>query len=912
MDRNGKYEQISKLADDISAQIASNPEEWKKYLTTASRIYKYPFKDQVLIYAQRPDATACASIEIWNKNMNCWINRGAHGIALIDGKAQTGGKLRYVFDVSDVHKAKNGRDPGLWVMQKEHESAVIEQLGKIFDYDKKDDSISFEEQIAELSKKVVNNNMVNWLPDFEKTVNSSEVLRNLPSLKRRARIGNLLSASIAYSILSRCNADISKVSDKMNFSHISEFSSLETITLLGDTVSNITKPILMEIGRAIKSYDIQKTQEISEKELEKDTQVRYNTLKRESDNEHSNIQQEERGNGDDEHNIRTERGLHDTQSESKRGAGRRSDQVRTDETQLSEGGTFRNLSGDVTERKSEKEFTGNTGAGAAETRRDNGADVQAGERQRGTEGQGSNALGKENGEHQEPGRGDRGKRDNIYPIEDYKKTGYQQLSLFPSEDQQIESISKAVENEINRSSAFLVPESNIEITFTVAESGEFHNLGEYHEGISSIEEAVEIWKGIPPERMNGIPSIGINLHEKGTETYQDIQLDILNGNTIDYDIINSISEISSNAAAMDSIKRLAELIPGVKIVGKEKELQKAQNFHITDDALGLGTAKEKFHRNIAAIRILKNVESENRQATPKEQQILSQYVGWGGLADAFDDSKTNWSNEYQELKLLLTAEEYEQARSSTLNAHYTSPAIIQSIYGALGKMGFRKGNVLEPAMGIGNFFGMLPETMQDSHLYGVELDSITGRIAKQLYPNADIQIKGFEKTDYPNDFFDVAVGNVPFGQYKVSDKAYDKKNFLIHDYFFAKTLDKVRPGGVIAFVTSKGTMDKKNPEVRKYLAQRAELLGAVRLPNTAFKENAGTEVTSDILFFKKRDRMIDVEPDWVHVTEKNGIPMNQYFADHPEMIVGKWSLCLVLTVWKQHVLPLIMSLLICS
>ncbi len=317
----------------------------------------------------------------------------------------------------------------------------------------------------------------------------------------------------------------------------------------------------------------------------------------------------------------------------------------------------------------------------------------------------------------------------------------------------------------------------------------------------------------------------------------------------------------------------------------------AVNFHITDDTLGIGGAKEKFKRNIEAIRTLEKIEGENRVATPEEQKILSQYVGWGGLADAFDESKSAWAGEYQELKSLLSDTEYASARESTLNAHYTSPVIIRSIYEALENMGFEKGNVLEPAMGIGNFFGMLPGKMQGSRLYGVELDGITGRIAKQLYPKADIKISGFEKTDYPNDFFDVAVGNVPFGQYKVADRQYDKNNFLIHDYFFAKTLDKVRPGGVVAFVTSKGTMDKKSPEVRKYLAQRAELLGAVRLPNTAFKENAGTEVTSDILFLKKRDRVMDLEPDWVHLAENaDGIAINSYFADHPEMIVGKMEM----------------------
>lgn len=329
---------------------------------------------------------------------------------------------------------------------------------------------------------------------------------------------------------------------------------------------------------------------------------------------------------------------------------------------------------------------------------------------------------------------------------------------------------------------------------------------------------------------------------------------------------------------------------------KEPEIDKsgAVNYHISfneAENTGKGFApKEKFRQNIEAIRTLEKIEGEHRTATPEEQEILAKYVGWGGLADAFDSSKANWANEYQELKSLLSPEEYASARESTLNAHYTSPVIIQAIYDAVGKMGFIRGNVLDPAAGIGNFYGCLPEEMQASRLYGAELDGLTGRIAKQLYPHADIKITGFENTSYPNDFFDVAVGNVPFGQYKVSDRQYDKHNFLIHDYFFAKTLDKVRPGGIVAFVTSKGTMDKKNPEVRKYLAQRAELLGAVRLPNTAFKENAGTEVTSDILFLKKRDRVMDIEPDWVHLTEKDGIVMNQYFSDHPEMVLGKMEM----------------------
>ena len=313
----------------------------------------------------------------------------------------------------------------------------------------------------------------------------------------------------------------------------------------------------------------------------------------------------------------------------------------------------------------------------------------------------------------------------------------------------------------------------------------------------------------------------------------------------------------------------------------------AENFRIMDDDLGKGGAKAKFRANMAAINLLKELEFEGAQATPEQQEILSRYVGWGGLADAFDESKDNWKDEFAELYATLSPEEYAAARASTLNAHYTSPTVIKAIYEAVGNMGFQTGNILEPAMGVGNFFGMLPESMKSSRLYGVELDSITGRIAKQLYPKADITVAGFETTDR-RDFFDLAIGNVPFGQYQVNDRAYNKLGFSIHDYFFAKTLDQVRPGGVIAFVTSRYTMDKQSPEVRKYIAQRAELLGAIRLPNNAFKANAGTEVVSDIIFLQKRDRPIDIEPDWVHLGEnEDGFAINQYFIDNPEMVLGR-------------------------
>ena len=346
-------------------------------------------------------------------------------------------------------------------------------------------------------------------------------------------------------------------------------------------------------------------------------------------------------------------------------------------------------------------------------------------------------------------------------------------------------------------------------------------------------------------------------------------------NRMPYDIV--IQTIGSKSPTLDAVE------------AERSTLELAGNFHITDDDLGVGGPKQKFARNIEAIRTLFKLEEEHRGATAEEQKVLSQYVGWGGLADAFDPGKDNWAKEYAELKGLLSEDEYAAARSSTLNAHYTSPTVIRSIYDAVERMGFHSGNILEPSMGVGNFFGMLPDTMQDSRLYGVELDSITGRIAKKLYPQADITVAGFETTDR-RDFYDLAVGNVPFGQYKVNDKAYNKLGFSIHNYFFAKAIDQVRPGGIVAFVTSRYTMDSKDSTARKHMAERADLLGAIRLPNNAFRANAGTDVVSDIIFLQKRDRPIDHEPDWVQLGKtEDGFAINQYFADHPEMVLGVLS-----------------------
>lgn len=393
---------------------------------------------------------------------------------------------------------------------------------------------------------------------------------------------------------------------------------------------------------------------------------------------------------------------------------------------------------------------------------------------------------------------------------------------------------------------------------------------------SSFEDALRAYHELPDTHRKALGAMNTGRPLPGS-------LDLIHCRDGQDTIVQDYTKVDGwqNAEVMDIIAQIEQ-----SLATREVPPVPAVNFHITDDHIGEGGPKQKFARNIEAIKTLFQLENENRNATPEEQEILSNYVGWGGLADAFDPDKGNWAQEYTILKNLLSEYEYAAARASTLNAHYTSPTVIRSIYDAVGQMGFETGNILEPAMGIGNFFGMLPPEMQSSRLYGVELDSITGRIAQKLYPNAEIKVAGFETTDR-RDFYDLAVGNVPFGNYKVSDKPYDKLGFSIHNYFFAKALDQVRPGGVVAFVTSRYTMDSKNSDARRYLAQRAELLGAIRLPNDAFKKNAGTEVVSDIIFLQKRDHPIDIVPDWVHLNRtEEGHTMNSYFVDHPEMVLG--------------------------
>ena len=1286
-----KYERISRLAETTTQQITSDVQSWTDFLQTAARLYKYPFEEQVLIYAQRPDATACASLAVWNTKMNCWVNRGAKGIALID-TASKEPKLKYVFDLTDVHKAKRiGRLPYIWELKDEHKASVISQLEKT--YGKTASDMSFEERLIEISEHILLEYQDELLQDMD-SVKQQLLSEDVDTSDLETKIRETMFSTVSFILLSRCGADMDLWKDWLNFSYIKELDNIKILSVVGAMATKMCRPILMEIGKAVAVYE----KENAKKGLESISKEEYNALKRKSEAEIQNLSENEnhinKEGPKDETDIREERGLSDSESDTGRRTGTGADQIRIDEKELSTGtqtGDFQRTGAD---RRTEGALPEDTGAGRGENGLSDRADGKGRGSNRGAEGSRSDAVGGKDEQHQTFSGGNHTDRADIH-IDSSNAEFNSENEESGSDNKALpDSISDSLQKEILRFEKYLIHKrteiagyfrcENEEIlqveylknSFRMNEFTEFY-IDNTRAGYRADEDGITLWKGkylsrseekrlsweearslvisyiadgtylaggeteeqietdgmfkqldlftmfseqvgniavnqaaeksrlpegfvLPqaqlddilrsgggkegsrkriyakyqqrktPEEMTeylkkeygttgkgfefdgqqiavwfdaGGISIGYGTSAKENlilemdwkDIEQNIRTQVESGvymgeneaylvdeaersriaNDLFFFFRDGMEEIPKELgagggsypevhdrllellAAPEGIKQVAacmdyalhQLETGEKslrfrsIVSKEEiraeldnllverlsfpvseyieirhedfitqeeidhrlgrgsgfsqgafriyeyfsrehdikdaaeflkneygtggsthalagadhsyedhnakglKLQKgiignpyaevllswnvvakrirqlvkedkylsqegkeayarykmqpqkkepaayeaeedylnemaeknidgyeeipletdikvpeeasepepdktrAVNFRITDSNLGIGSAKEKFRRNIEAIHTLEKIENENRVATPDEQIILSQYVGWGGLADAFDERKSAWANEYAELRELLSEEEYASARESTLNAHYTSPVIIRSIYAALDEMGFEKGNILEPAMGIGNFFGTLPENMQGSRLYGVELEDISGRIAKQLYPDADIQIKGFEKTDYPNDFFDIAIGNVPFGQYKVSDKKYDKHNFLIHDYFFAKALDKVRPGGVIAFVTSKGTMDKKNTEVRKHLAQRAELLGAVRLPNTAFKANAGTEVTSDILFFKKRDRIIDIVPEWVYLSEdESGIAINSYFADHPEMILGKMEM----------------------
>ena len=1114
-----KTEEYLALAQRTANGLTRYWESWTDYLTTASRLYKYPFADQLMIYAQRPDATACADFDIWNNRMNRYVRRGAKGIALLD-ESSGFPRLHYVFDVSDTGVRRNSRDPEMWQYNDDLKQPVSEMLSKTY-------GISGErvsQQLADVAGKLVADYWDNNGGDIRAIVDGS-LLMDYDEAGVEMQFKSAAAISVTYTLLERCGFEPAGWFDKDDFQAIYNFSTPDSVYALGAAVSDMSREVLRQIERTVKT-----------------------TIRRRN-NERSQYEYEQQ-----ERDLLDRRGLPAPEPDF--------------DPAPEAAGQIRQAAPDVPERPSpsavqhdapEREPVPAPDGGGADGRKPDAADHGAASETEPGPGQGAESDGM-GAAHEQPESASRGTGADGADL---------QLSfldaVLPTEAQQIEKIDRA-ESE-KTPSAFVLSQAEIENELRKHGSGftggkqrimalyqtqpdrklrakalakEYGIGGHSHDFLDGSRGFVNHdWKGLEFDHYPDHQKITLKWaqvekyidlmiqsdryltdeekeqcttvqEENGYKVGDDVMVDLptgtiegtigyigetdvridtsAHGQSWDNEVINkrqfedglrqnepsrrvdemleqvetiykesevpeyerfSVREVVGGTSqlfaiwddlnegyyandngmaqftdkeqaesyctalkketdertaadwlAVEKAKFLAENEPvpalpkerdyrvgdTIRLDGKDftvetvgtlniqlrdpdevypvarseskenlerllrqpgnihlhnltvnltpahepdedkppltdEELDElpisnvmdgkvqtfpdaaaldealnaepapepAGNFHITDDHLGEGGAKQKYARNIEAIRTLFKLEDEHRGATAEEQQVLSQYVGWGGLADAFDPGKDSWAKEYAELKGLLSEDEYAAARSSTLNAHYTSPVVIRSIYDAVEKMGFQSGNILEPSMGAGNFFGMLPTSMADSRLYGVELDSITGRIAKKLYPQADITVAGFETTDR-RDFYDLAVGNVPFGQYRVNDKAYNKLGFSIHNYFFAKAIDQVRPGGIVAFVTSRYTMDSKDSTARKHMAERADLLGAIRLPNNAFRANAGTDVVSDIIFLQKRDRPIDHEPDWVQLGKtEDGFAINQYFADHPEMVLGVLS-----------------------
>ena len=1110
-----KTEEYLALAQRTANGLTRYWESWTAYLTTASRLYKYPFADQLMIYAQRPDATACADYDVWNNRMNRYVRRGSKGIALLD-ESSGFPRLHYVFDVSDTGVRRNSRDPEVWQYNDDLKQPVSEMLAATY-------GISGErvsQQLADIAGKLVADYWDNNGGDIRAIVDGS-LLMDYDEAGVEMQFKSAAAISVTYTLLERCGFEPTGWFDKGDFQAIYNFSTPDAVFALGAAVSDMSREVLRNIERTVKTTIRRRNAERSQYEYEQQERdlldrrglpapepdfepapeaagqvrqtapdvpdepspgaVQHDAPEREPvpDSDRTGADRGSDEGASDDRTAGEEPGPGQREEsdavgsahEQPAGAGRGSDSDGVD-LQLSfldaaiptEAQQIEHIDRAESEKSpsafvlSQAEIENELrkhGSGFQDgkqriielyqTQPDRKLRAKALAKEYGIGGHSQDFLDGSSGFVNHDGKGlefdhysdhqkftlswtqiekyidlmiqsdryltDKEKEhraavqeaERQLPMldgdaaaeynalkEQYSNTliGFELGGYFLFYDKDAITVKEVLrsnllsqENALGRVKVTGFPtgqwaadakklwaEGNSIYLAGQSENGTHHRTKYLREEDSlpigsiikldgrdfrvdhvnfmfksvSLQDMDLTNSGQPIFRSESLPHIR-ELYEQ----QQDEIVDVSPEKTVDYKVGDEVvvdlptrtiegkigyvgetdvridtsahgqswdNEVLNKQQFEDGLRRdeptpdeeLDKLPISAEVNGEwqtfpnaaaadealnaEPVLEAAGNFHITDDNLGVGGPKQKFARNIEAIQTLRTLEQEHCGATAEEQQVLSQYVGWGGLADAFDPSKENWSAEYTQLKGLLTEDEYAAARASTLNAHYTSPVVIRAIYDAVEKMGFQSGNILEPSMGVGNFFGMLPDSMTSSRLYGVELDSITGRIAQKLYPQANITVAGFETTDR-RDFYDLAVGNVPFGQYKVSDKAYNKLGFSIHNYFFAKTIDQIRPGGVIAFVTSRFTMDSKDSTARKYMAERADLLGAIRLPNNAFKANAGTEVVSDIIFLQKRDRPADIEPAWVQLGKtEDGFAINQYFVDHPEMVLGNLEL----------------------
>ena len=1112
-----KYDLISELYNRTCKTVVSNPQNWQAFLASACRNYKLRYDEQLLVYAQRPDATAVLEIEQWNKIFGRWVNRGARGIAVFADENRSRQRLTHYFDISDTHESRYSRTVPIWDMRQEYEADVIETLESTFG--EIENKSSLAEAIMGAARNAAEDNIPDYLQDlYYATEGSSfeEVEEDIVAFIYK----NVVTNSVAYMMMSRLGVDTDGYFELDDFRDVTNFNTQETLNALGFATSDIAEMGLTEISKTITALNRQNRIIVGQDRNE------YNKVE-----------------NNDERSLDNERtDLHDggrlqpSEPETSPAAGSDAGQIRSDEERVSEGTSQSPLLQSPDEGRTDTAL----GGSGTESQQDGGNNPEPDGTERGSdrtdESGGYDEMGSSDELPSQLGTGnresgsdirleyyDRTHEDKSLPffgrdevineilrttphlsasleeikdyyernpdnkdrteyvksifnndyteltLEDGRTVGYKtfenvlhlwegkydsrtaqsfydwaviarhfeamrllgelsdSIKPLPSMDGQMTFILDGRAEE-KKTSAFTFSQEIIDAVLANGSGfseGKMRIYEQFEKSLSAKENAdflkneygwggsypviigagideshdgkgITITKGIGKEkphitlswsqvekRIGELIRMDRYLNPKEKEHYpqwlesqeerrakieetkrnreilsnappeqelaekepeeaeisQDVKYEYHLGDKVyigaseyeilsvddervmlyDYDMplfnkefsrtefdrkvrenpMNEHLIVKEEPAEERNEKEPEPVVPAWEQKKKVKgfdlhpdvSMAERHTFNLRENEVETVGKKERFRRNIMAIQLLKKCQEENRFATPEEQIILSKYVGWGGLSEAFDENNSAWATEYLELSSVLTPEEYASARESTLTAFYTPPEVITAIYKAMEQMGFKEGNLLEPSCGIGNFIGMLPDAMQDSKIYGVELDTISAGIAQQLYQKTTIAAQGFEETNLPDSFFDGVVGNVPFGDFKVLDKRYDKHKFLIHDYFFAKSLDKLRPGGVMALVTSKGTMDKETLAVRKYIAQRAELLGAIRLPNNTFKGNAGTEVVSDILILQKRDRLIDIEPDWVHLdADENGIKMNSYFVQHPEMILGEMKM----------------------
>lgn len=1114
-----KYDLISELYNRTCKTVVSNPQNWQAFLASACRNYKLRYDEQLLVYAQRPDATAVLEIEQWNRIFGRWVNRGARGIAVFADENRTRQRLTHYFDISDTHESRYSRTVPIWDMRQEYEADVIETLESTFG--EIENKSSLAEAIMGAARNAAEDNIPDYLQDLYYATEGS-FLEEVDNDIVASIYKNVVANSVAYMMMSRLGVDTDGYFELDDFRDVTNFNTQETLNALGFATSDIAEMGLTEVSKTITALNRQNRIIVGQDRNE------YNKVEnndeRSLDNERTDLHNGGR--------------LQPSEPETSTAAGSDFGQIRSDEEKVSEGtsqspllqspdegrtdtalggsGTESQQDGrnnpepDGTERGSDRtdESRGYDEMGSSDERssqlgtgnRESGSDIRLEYYDRTHEDKSLPFFGRDEvineilrttphlsasleeiKDYYERNLDNKDRTEYIKSIfnndyteltlEDGRTVGYKtfenvlhlwegkydsrtaqsfydwaviarhfeamrllgelsdSIKPLPSMDGQMTFILDGQAEE-KKPSAFTFSQEIIDAVLTNGSGfseGKMRIYEQFEKSLSAKENAdflkneygwggsypviigagideshdgkgITITKGIGKEnphitlswsqvekRIGELIRMDRYLNPKEKEHYprwlesqeerrtkiaetkrnreilsnappeqeveptekepeeaeqpQDVQYEYHLGDKVyigaseyeilsvddervmlyDYDVplfnkefsrtefdrkvrenpMNEHLIVKEEPAEERNEKEPEPLVPAWEQKKKVKgfdlhpdvPMAERHTFNLRENEVETVGKKERFRRNIMAIQLLKKCQEENRFATPEEQIILSKYVGWGGLSEAFDENNSAWATEYLELSSVLTPEEYASARESTLTAFYTPPEVITAIYKAMEQMGFKEGNLLEPSCGIGNFIGMLPDAMQDSKIYGVELDTISAGIAQQLYQKTTIAAQGFEETNLPDSFFDGVVGNVPFGDFKVSDKRYDKHKFLIHDYFFAKSLDKLRPGGVMALVTSKGTMDKETLAVRKYIAQRAELLGAIRLPNNTFKGNAGTEVVSDILILQKRDRLIDIEPDWVHLdTDENGIKMNSYFVQHPEMILGEMKM----------------------